>query len=558
MPGIREYMVRHSLAPHFLLFVFALVLLNILPLILYNIAGDVDFHLVLIKCFAGQFWQGDLYPRWCMEANAGLGSSQPMFYFPLPFYIASLFYPFSHLGVSLYGVYIMSVFLATAVTLGTCYLWLKDIVSPGRAMLAAIVFIFMPYRMEAMLFRSAYAELWGMALLPLAFLYTRRGQMLPLAAVLGLLSITHLPTAAVAIIGNGIYLLVTSGRAWEPKWRYGLTVLGAIAFSSFYFVPAVYYHRYLLKESADIYDQGHGWPDTYLQVNNLYYQTPLVLMIAITILALSILAFQVVRNRVRVDKVSVQKEICVWGIIVPVALFLLFRISAPIYMLIGPLSQVVLPWRMQQFFMLAMAFFIAVWAQWFATEHRVKTWKMDFTLLLGLLVLLSYSVAINRDAKESRTVTNATIISYPRYHTIWADQDHYGTSYFLFRYAHKNATREAEIASGKGRIKVERWAYDGIVLKTDSAHGFTVRLNQYYFPVWSAGSEDGEPVTLRPEAKTGQMLLDIPAGKHHVTLHYAMSTDKPWMIWLVNLISISMLLLWEGLIYRRYPKLRAV
>ncbi len=123
-------MVNHLTPIRLLLIIAAASLVNILPLILYNISGDIDFHLVLIECFARQFWQGDIYPRWCMDANA-LGSSLPLFYFPLSYYVAALLYPLSHLGMSVHGIYTLSLLLATMVTVLTCYLWLRDIVSPG-------------------------------------------------------------------------------------------------------------------------------------------------------------------------------------------------------------------------------------------------------------------------------------------------------------------------------------------------------------------------------------------------------------------------------------------
>ncbi len=60
-------------------------LVNLLPrLVAAPGADDVFMHYSLIDCFNHQLWQGDLYPRWCMEANA-VGWGSPVFLFLFSF-----------------------------------------------------------------------------------------------------------------------------------------------------------------------------------------------------------------------------------------------------------------------------------------------------------------------------------------------------------------------------------------------------------------------------------------------------------------------------------------
>ena len=523
-------------------------LFNILPLLLFNIGGDIDFHLVLIKCFAGQFWQGDLYPRWCMEANGGLGSPLPLFYFPLPYYVAALLYPLSYTGLSLHGVYVLGLFIATCATALACFLWLSDIVSPGCAWLAGLLFIFLPYRMEAMLFRSSYSEVWGMALLPLVFKYARRMAQgdkragLPLAAVFGLLCITHLPSAAVAAMGGGLYMLC---MARKTLWRYAASGLWGGVLAAFYIVPAMYYQRFLVNVPLFISGRrSRGWPNTFLHMDNVHYQTPLVLAIALTILALALLAFYVIRRRDRVADSFISRETCAWGIISTAALVLLFPVSAPFYDLLGPLKEVVFPWRMQSLFMLALAFFSAIWMQWLADKR--KTWKADFLLLLAFLALVGCFVSGMPGGRHDDTIAEGGIMAYPEYRTVWTDEGSYNYSYFLSRYAQRSAIHEADVISGSGTIAVERWAWDGIILHAQSQRGMTVRLNQLYFPAWSAKADDGAAVSIRPEPHTGQMLADIPAGAHRILLHYSIYTIQPWLM----LADVASILAALALMYR--------
>lgn len=45
---------------------------------------DTHEHLNFIKNFSAQFWHGDLYPRWLMDMNKGLGSPSFFVFPPVP------------------------------------------------------------------------------------------------------------------------------------------------------------------------------------------------------------------------------------------------------------------------------------------------------------------------------------------------------------------------------------------------------------------------------------------------------------------------------------------
>ena len=53
----------------------------------------IPYHLKWSKHFVEQFWQGDVYPRWLINMNDGLGSPTFFFYAPIPYYFSSLFHP---------------------------------------------------------------------------------------------------------------------------------------------------------------------------------------------------------------------------------------------------------------------------------------------------------------------------------------------------------------------------------------------------------------------------------------------------------------------------------
>src|SRR3979409_34623 len=65
-----------------------------LPAIIYGIPffsdDGVSHHALWYTQFSTQLWAGDLYPRWLMGMNEGLGS--PVFYYypPVAFFLTSL------------------------------------------------------------------------------------------------------------------------------------------------------------------------------------------------------------------------------------------------------------------------------------------------------------------------------------------------------------------------------------------------------------------------------------------------------------------------------------
>src|SRR5215813_5426145 len=108
------------------------------PVLIYGIPffsdDAVTHHAVWYVHFSEQLWAGDVYPRWLMGMNDGLGS--PVFYFypPVPFFVTSLLRPLfrndSH------GWYQLGLTASLAlIASGLCaYLWLKEMVDRNSAL----------------------------------------------------------------------------------------------------------------------------------------------------------------------------------------------------------------------------------------------------------------------------------------------------------------------------------------------------------------------------------------------------------------------------------------
>ncbi len=121
-----------------------------IPAISYGIFDAQDlvmFHLKWSKHFSEQFWSGELYPRWLLEMNAGLGSPTFFFYTPIPYYFSSLFHPLFANDTQGWHQLSLSASLALVASGLTAYIWLKNITNQNSAVIASILYMALPYHL---------------------------------------------------------------------------------------------------------------------------------------------------------------------------------------------------------------------------------------------------------------------------------------------------------------------------------------------------------------------------------------------------------------------------
>ena len=137
----------------------------------YLAGHDFFFHVMFSHHFTEQLWQGELYPRWMQQMNAGFGSPIFFFYAPLPYYITSLLsllLPGDLTGAS---ALIFSATLALIASGITAYFWLREFTSSKFAVILAIVYMALPYHLAVDFYiRFAFAELWTFVWMPLILL----------------------------------------------------------------------------------------------------------------------------------------------------------------------------------------------------------------------------------------------------------------------------------------------------------------------------------------------------------------------------------------------------
>lgn len=513
-------------------------LINILPLFVDYVGGDMVVRFVMNECFSKQFWDGDIYPRWCFNGNTGLGAPFFLFYFPLPHYISAFIYPLGQHGVSAYNQFALSFFLATLLAAATSYCWLRMYARSAYALVGAALYLFMPYRMEVMLYRAAYGELWLMAFLPILFgalhqLLQGRKVAWKLGAAVGLCLLSHVPGTLIALGLSGVIMLAAARKA--RLWlRYVLGIAWGMALAAFYIVPAAYYKQYVRTDIMSDPDRvwANVFPTAKLIVKmNLWHP---VIMMGLSIAACTALAYCVLRAR-RALPEHVRSEVLGWAAAAAVALVLLLPVSRPLYEVMGKLGEVIFPWRMQLGFMLAVPVFFTLGLEWLLTEKRLRTLKHDLAMLMGFMVFFAYfqlfTYAGNDAEKAIRKTVNALIYVAPEYQTRWTSEDYFTNFYMERRYDTIAGALKFRIAQGdkSSQIQLESWQWDGIVLNSQSDTPLVLLLDHLYFPIWEARLEEGQKLRLVPAADTGQMLLYVPAGMQRVIMKYRVAGDGDWV-----------------------------
>ena len=212
-------------------------------------------HLINLQQMITAFASGQILPRWAPDMSWGYGYPLFNYYYPLPYYIGSLFYLLNHSLISSLKL----VFLLTIPLSGIfMYLWLKEHTSKLGAGVGALIYIYTPYRALDLYIRGAVGECLAFVFIPLiAYLIDKyiSGKSLKylgiLAISLGLFFTSHNLAPLIFVPWLLIYALL---RIYLNKdyrllpYLLGSFILGFLV-SAFWTVPA-FIERGLLQYST--------------------------------------------------------------------------------------------------------------------------------------------------------------------------------------------------------------------------------------------------------------------------------------------------------------------
>lgn len=335
------------------------ILISFLPLISIFITPDLPHthdgavHLPRMAAYFKALRDYHILPRWAGDINYGYGLPLFNFIYHTPYIISSVFIA---LGVSLVMTFKLVMSLSFILAGIFMYCFAKTFFKNEKAaFLVAIFYQFAPFRLVELLMRGSYGELYAYTFIPLALwsltMFFRDGRVryfVFTAISAGLLIISH---NSISLMFFGVLTLFVA--IFSPNKRISLfcylaLFLGLLV-SAFYWLPAIAEHRYTYGDlfMKDTF-RTHFPPLYQLILPNLFNTPSLRTSVIPTqigifhILALfSAVWLLLHKKRARDRKVFIFSIIITFG-----ALFLMSKISIPLWERIAFLRQFQFSWRL--------------------------------------------------------------------------------------------------------------------------------------------------------------------------------------------------------------------
>lgn len=454
---------------------------------------------------------GQFPVRWAFDLNFRYGSPVFSFFYPLMYYLASLFHFLGlDFGASLKAVIISATFGSTFLM----YLWLSRRFSIFASLVGSLLYVYIPYRLLTMYVTGSFGVLLSLVFVPLAFLAIdglaeRKNIALLSLAISGLLT-SHNVTALILLPIVAAYWL--TGRKYFLRGIAGF-VLG-LGLASFFIWPALLETKYVfLSQGVVVNFQDHfptlkqliysPWGYFYSVAGDADGMSFQVGVAAWAVLVLGLLTILFKVKKVLDEKTRIASLFCVVFLI---AIVMMLSISKPIWEMFPLLAQIQFPWRILAAITVAIPFLAA-----FVVEN-----KFGKAAAILLLILLVWN---NRNYLRTWEATRYPDESYQKRESLY-----YGSTDIAWEtrpiWAEGRPVWLAkEYVFGQEGITVIKQERSGTQIKVrlNSAKPTPVTVNQFYYPTWKA-SIDERPAEIRPTEKTGLVSVEISEGEHTLKL----------------------------------------
>jgi len=524
----------------------------------YIYGHDVSWHMIWGRLFAEQFGSGDLYPRWLMDANAGLGS--PVFYFypPLPSYVASLLKLLLPSTWSFWYPLGLSAALGLVISGLTAYLWLRKISTANAALFAAIVYMVLPYHLRIDLYqRFAFAEFWAFAWLPLILYFTHeitrgnRKAIVGAAVSYALLVLTHPLTT---LLFSVVPLCYGSWLAEQGKRVTTLTLIGVAmvlgaGLSAIFLFPAM--------TTQDLVPLGNMLTTTHEFFKSvfLFYgpfaesegtkefwrQMAQAMVLTVAIPCCAWLASRTLQNR------RTRSEATFWALTAALTVFMTHPLSEPVWRIIPKHGFIQFPWRILTITTLATSALLAIAL---SSLKKPYTYRQIIPMMLVAALsagqLISGLKIINLKPVAELEMLGIVKIGFitPEYRPRWVPDELYNEKSLI----ELGRQDKAALMNGAGTAQVLEWNHGHIRVETHADREAVLQIGQFYYPGWMATlDEQQDPLSVQPAQANGLLTVKIPAGDHQISLQRtALKEDV-----IGRIISLVSLVILVALVFRR-------
>ena len=535
--------------------------------------ADLVIHMYRTLEFERAWAPGVLFPRWA--PNLAYGYGYPLFIFapPLPYLFGMLL---QAPGLTIEMVFKVLLALTVVAYTTGMYLLVRDLChSPEAGLVAAVAFGFAPFALrEALLYGGNVPQLLAIGLFPWTLWAATRAVQTgrwDWTVVTGLfyagVMLSHLFQVLIFSPVLGLYLLLLTrpgqllrAWSWSQLWRTVQPLLAGpigLLLSAFFWLP-VLAERSLTRAEAEVYltkspffVRYPHWLELTAWIQPLDERAanpyvPLTLgLVTLTLAGLGLVgALLGWRKNARLSLL-----LLFFGAVATGSIFMTLPLSQPVWAALEPLQVAEFPWRMLGLANLGLAVLAGA-----AVKLVPDRWRR---LAIGPIILSQlWAVGPYLYPTVPFTaygqLTIADQINYER------SSQSIGTT-TLGEYLPRTVTRTPTTSPLVEAFQANTWperldrstlpagATASLLEQNAVSHRyrletpapFSLRFHHFAYPGWQANL-DGQPLPITPEAESGLMRLDIPAGVHDLSIHFS---DTPLRLAALSLSALTLLVL---------------
>ena len=548
-------------------------------------AHDAPHTVFFLTEFDAAIRDGVWYPGWATDQALGYGYPTFVLYPPLAYYVAEVFHL---LGATKVIAVKWTWVLATVGAGLAMYAYARHLLGRQRGLLAAVVYVYVPYHLADIYVRAALAEYCAFVWMPLTLLAFHRlaegitARRVGLAALAyGALWLTHNGTGLVftpLLAAYVLFRLWAERTPWRQTFARAAAALGsallALGIASALLLPNLFERAYIAQEQwvqsgydyashfvhpANLLSSAWGYaPGSPGSEGGMSFQlgaVPLILACVATVSSF----WRPAKERALIFFFAGATLLIV---------LLMLPIAGPLWELIPIASLIQFPWRLLALTAVTLTVLSGLAIPdpltSAATELKPdaegrKTTINGQVLVLGLAVVLgSFASTLPQytpipASAEGPLLSLEFELKYTdmRGMTAWS-REMPTTSPLVAQYEAGVPLVTAEVLAPDASLEMIRAGGASDELWVRSPQGTALRFYTYYFPGWRV-MIDGKRLpdsALRPETPNGLLTVDVPPGEHRVLLRWGdtplrltgKSLTLACLILAVGLVGLSSLL----------------
>ena len=536
----------------------------ITPLLTTNwiMMGESIDQLVRVIETAHGLRELNLYPRWFADMAGGFGYPYFVFYAPLIYFVAASF----HLvGLGIVAATKCMMILGVLLAGAGMYCFARLFIGPQGAIVAAMAYTYLPYRIVNLYIRGDLAEAFASALIPWVFffLYTtvsrrHRLHLVGLAAAYAALIFTHNCTALTTSGMLAVFLLFILLAHKDFRGAgFGLTglILG-LGLSAIFWLPALI-EKELVNISLIYSNPAFDFHNNFLSTFKLFRPVwslesgiggrDLPLQIGLPHVILTLLAAMAfLKNRSQVSP-ELSITFLFFCLSLAILVFLTNRASAFVWENVFLMRYLQFPWRLLAQIGFCVAFLAGSLFCFLPSASKSERGLLQLVLVIVLILYGGQYCYVKGYyiLKESELTPDFV-------REQWSTASSYNTREMnriqdfgeylpktVKKLPDKKLAGRVVVVSGQARINNLRTGIDSVSFEAVVSQEARLVIGQFYYPSWRVWANQ-KPIPLYTD-EAGLIHIQLTQGNHDVVALFGDSGVRRWSAYLSALAAFLLM-----------------